>query len=39
MSVPSLADVARSKEAAGRERDRAVLPGPRETLARGSRGR
>ena len=35
--VASLADVIRSKEAAGRERDRAVLPGLRELLARGSR--
>lgn len=32
--VASLADVIRSKEAAGRERDRAVLPGLRELLAR-----
>ena len=31
--VASLADVIRSKEAAGRERDRAVLPGLRELLA------
>lgn len=37
--VASLADVIRSKEAAGRERDRAVLPGLRELLARGSRQR
>lgn len=37
--VASLADVIRSKEAAGRERDRAVLPGLRELLARGSRER
>jgi hypothetical protein len=32
--VASLADVIRSKEAAGRERDRAVLPGLRELLTR-----
>ena len=32
--VASLGDVIRSKEAAGRERDRAVLPGLRELLAR-----
>lgn len=32
--VASLADVIRSKEAAGRERDRAVLPGLRELLSR-----
>lgn len=32
--VASLADVIRSKEAAGRERDRAVLPGLRELLDR-----
>lgn len=32
--VASLADVIRSKEAAGRARDRAVLPGLRELLAR-----
>ena len=32
--VASLADVIRSKEAAGRERDRAILPGLRELLAR-----
>ena len=31
--VASLADVIRSKEAAGRERDRAVLPGLRELLS------
>jgi hypothetical protein len=37
--VASLADVIRSKEAAGRERDRAVLPGLRELLARRSRQR
>jgi hypothetical protein len=37
--VASLADVIRSKEAAGRERDRAVLPGLRELLARRSRER
>ncbi|MEX0984895.1 MAG: hypothetical protein WD096_07570 [Actinomycetota bacterium] len=34
VQVASLADVIRSKEAAGRERDRAVLPGLRELLAR-----
>jgi hypothetical protein len=34
VSVASLADVIRSKEAAGRARDRAVLPGLRELLAR-----
>ena len=34
--VASLADVIRSKEAAGRTRDRAVLPGLRELLARQS---
>jgi hypothetical protein len=36
VSVPvaSLADVIRSKEAAGRARDRAVLPALRELLAR-----
>jgi len=32
--VASLADVIRSKEAAGRERDRSVLPGLRELLNR-----
>ncbi len=32
--VASLADVIRSKEATGRDRDRAVLPGLRELLAR-----
>jgi aminoglycoside-2''-adenylyltransferase len=32
--VASLADVIRSKEAAGRERDRPVLPGLRELLSR-----
>jgi hypothetical protein len=32
--VASLADVIRSKEAAGRQRDRAVLPGLRELLTR-----
>ena len=32
--VASLADVIRSKEAAGRQRDRAVLPGLRELLSR-----
>jgi hypothetical protein len=32
--VASLADVIRSKEAAGRARDRAVLPGLRELLSR-----
>ena len=32
--VASLADVIRSKEAAGRDRDRAVLPGLRALLAR-----
>jgi hypothetical protein len=37
--VASLADVIRSKEAAGRERDRAVLPGLRELLAGQKRGR
>lgn len=37
--VASLADVIRSKEAAGRERDRAVLPGLRELLARETRDR
>ena len=37
--VASLADVIRSKEAAGRERDRAVLPGLRELLTRGPRQR
>jgi len=37
--VASLADVIRSKEAAGRERDRAVLPGLRELLGRRSRQR
>ncbi len=37
--VASLADVIRSKEAAGRERDRAVLPGLRELLARGKQDR
>jgi hypothetical protein len=35
--VASLADVIRSKEAAGRERDRAALPGLRELLSRQSR--
>lgn len=35
--VASLADVIRSKEAAGRERDRAVLPGLRALLARQGR--
>jgi hypothetical protein len=35
--VASLADVIRSKEAAGRARDRAVLPGLRELLARAGR--
>jgi hypothetical protein len=35
--VASLADVIRSKEAAGRERDRAVLPGLRALLAREDR--
>jgi hypothetical protein len=34
--VASLADVIRSKEAAGRARDRAVLPGLRALLARGA---
>ncbi|CAN5703495.1 hypothetical protein BH18ACT17_BH18ACT17_07970 [soil metagenome] len=34
VSVASLADVIRSKEAAGRPRDRAALPGLRELLAR-----
>jgi predicted nucleotidyltransferase len=33
VSVASLADVIRSKEAAGRERDRAILPALRELLA------
>jgi hypothetical protein len=37
--VASLADVIRSKEAAGRGRDRAVLPGLRELLARQERDR
>jgi hypothetical protein len=37
--VASLADVIRSKEAAGRARDRAVLPGLRELLARQRRDR
>jgi hypothetical protein len=37
--VASLADVIRSKEAAGRARDRAALPGLRELLARQRRGR
>jgi hypothetical protein len=37
--VASLADVIRSKEAAGRERDRAVLPGLRELLAGKKRDR
>ena len=37
--VASLADVIRSKEAAGRARDRAVLPGLRELLAREKRDR
>jgi len=37
--VASLADVIRSKEAAGRERDRAVLPGLRELLAGEKRDR
>lgn len=37
--VASLADVIRSKEAAGRERDRAVLPGLRELLALQKRDR
>ncbi len=37
--VASLADVIRSKEAAGRERDRAVLPGLRELLAHKKRER
>ena len=39
VSVPvaSLADVIRSKEAAGRARDRAVLPALRELLARQQR--
>jgi hypothetical protein len=37
--VASLADVIRSKEAAGRARDRAVLPGLRELLARQKRDR
>ena len=35
--VASLADVIRSKEAAGRARDRAVLPGLRELLSRRQR--
>jgi hypothetical protein len=39
VSVASLADVIRSKEAAGRERDRAVLPGLRELLAGEKRDR
>jgi hypothetical protein len=34
VSVASLADVIRSKEAAGRERDRAILPALRELLTR-----
>lgn len=34
VDVASLADVIRSKEAAGRERDRAALPALRELLAR-----
>jgi hypothetical protein len=34
VSVASLADVIRSKEAAGRERDRAVLPVLRQVLER-----
>lgn len=37
--VASLADVIRSKEAAGRSRDRAVLPGLRELLSREKRDR
>jgi hypothetical protein len=37
--VASLADVVRSKEAAGRARDRAVLPALRELLARQRRER
>jgi len=37
--VASLADVIRSKEAAGRERDRAVLPALRELLAGEKRDR
>ena len=37
VSVASLADVIRSKEAAGREKDRAVLPVLRQVLER-SRG-
>jgi hypothetical protein len=37
--VASLADVIRSKEAAGRERDRATLPGLRELLAQEARNR
>jgi hypothetical protein len=37
--VASLADVIRSKEAAGRARDRAVLPGLRELLAHQRRDR
>lgn len=36
--VASLADVIRSKEAAGRARDRAVLPALRELLTRQQRG-
>jgi hypothetical protein len=44
ISVASLADVIRSKEAAGREKDRAVLPILRQVLershqkSRGNRG-
>jgi hypothetical protein len=37
--VASLADVVRSKEAAGRARDRAALPALRELLARQRRER
>jgi hypothetical protein len=38
VTVASLADVVRSKEAADRPRDRAVLPGLRELLSRQRRG-
>jgi hypothetical protein len=37
VSVASLADVIRSKEAAGREKDRAVLPALRQVLERSQR--
>jgi hypothetical protein len=37
VSVASLADVIRSKEAAGREKDRAVLPTLRQVLERSRR--